>query len=280
MSELTHRHHARGRELAHERIARLTPVAAQAREALGRCPTLAIIAPGDPESRKFAKIKQDALAQVDLIIQLAWIESGATTADVIQLINDMNSAPDVDAIFLQFPLPDAIDVSAAANSIALEKDIDLSSDAALARLAAGTARFDPAAPAATRDLLQDELGTLTARAVVVLGEDDAFTKALRYILKREGASCSLVGAAGDAGSEALADAEAIVVASDIPPASHIQLKRTPVLLDAGYYLPPRHPDFIPEAWKGQISVHLTQYGNVGPLTVAHLAAATVAAALE
>ena len=54
--------------------------------------------------------------------------------------------------------------------------------------------------------------------------------------------------------------------------------RVTVLLDAGYYLPLRAAESIPAQLSERVGAQLTQYGNVGPLTVAHLAEATITAA--
>ena len=77
----------------------------------------------------------------------------------------------------------------------------------------------------------------------------------------------------------LAGADALVVTEALPSAEMLEaLGRLPVLLDAGYYLPPRPADWIPANVRARIGVQLTQYGNVGPLTVAHLAIETLRAA--
>jgi hypothetical protein len=71
-----------------------------------------------------------------------------------------------------------------------------------------------------------------------------------------------------------------LVVSDAPPAREIleAFERIAVLLDAGYYLPPRESDWLPARVRSHIGIYLVQYGNVGPLTVAHLAEATITAA--
>ena len=71
----------------------------------------------------------------------------------------------------------------------------------------------------------------------------------------------------------VAQSDALVVIQEWPPSF------APVILDAGYYLPPREPDWIPKPLHDRIAAYLTQYGNVGPLTIAHLFEATVLAAL-
>jgi methylenetetrahydrofolate dehydrogenase (NADP+) / methenyltetrahydrofolate cyclohydrolase len=269
---------SRGRVLARAHIEELAPCAARVRQEIGRTPSLAILAGDDPAGRKFVQIKQDALAGVDLDIQVAWLPETAETRDALDVIAGLNAAANVDGIFLQFPLPAGIDAHEASNAIALDKDIDCSSDAAMRELSAGTARYQPAAPAAARDLLFDELRSLRGWNVVLVG-DDHFTRALDLLLMDEGVRVETVAAEDSGCGGVLRDADAIVVTEALPhPATHGHIMRLPVLLDAGYYLPPREPGFIPDSLRQRVAVHLTQYGNVGPLTVAHLAKWTVRAA--
>ena len=269
---------SRGRVLARARIEELAACAARTREEIGRTPALAILAGDDPAGRKFVQIKQDALAGIDLDIRVSWLSRSARTRDALDVITGLNAAPDVDGIFLQFPLPSAIDAHAASNAIALEKDIDCSSDAAMLELSAGNSRYLPAAPAAARDLLLDELRSLRGWNIVLVGEDH-FTRGLDLLLMDDGARVETVSANDSGCGGVLRDADAIVVTEALPhAATHRHIMRLPVLLDAGYYLPPREPDFMPDSLRRRIAVYLTQYGNVGPLTVAHLAKWTIHAA--
>lgn len=270
---------ARGRALAHAHIAGLVTEAAGVRQAIGRSATLAILASDDADGHKFVQIKVDALAAIDVDIRVSWLSLDAETRDAVRIIEALNADRGIDGIFLQFPLPPGVDSHAVANAVVVDKDIDGSGDAALVRLSAGVSPFKPAAPAAARDLLLDELRSLAHWNVVIVGDDDHFTRALDLILMDEGSSVEVVRAS-DAGAGAVfREADAIVVTEALPhEATHEDVLRLPLLLDAGYYLPPRPPGFVPERLKQRIAVHLTQYGNVGPLTVAHLAESTIRAA--
>jgi methylenetetrahydrofolate dehydrogenase (NADP+) / methenyltetrahydrofolate cyclohydrolase len=269
---------SRGRSLARAQIHELTADAARVRDEIGRKPVLAILAWDDQAGRKFVRIKQDALAAVDIEIRVSWLPESAETPAALQVLADLNAAPNVDGIFLQFPLPPGVDAHAASNAIVLDKDIDCSSDAAMLELSAGTSRYVPAAPAAARDLLLDELRSLRGWNVVLVG-DDHFTRALDLLLMDDGARVETVSPEDSGCGGVLRDADAIVVTEALPhAATHRHIMRLPVLLDAGYYLPPRAPDFIPDSMRRRVAVHLTQYGSVGPLTVAHLAKWTIRAA--
>ena len=262
-------HVSRGRELSYGIIAHVGPHAAAVASRLGRKPALAIIAGADEQSRRFVQIKQRLLGGMDVEIQPVWLEADADTAQTLQVIQRLNQRDDLEAIFLQFPLPEAIDANRVSNAIDPDKDIDCSSAVAEARFMEGTTHFVPVAPQAACMLLHDALGALTGRTVSIYGDDDAFARALRVLLSREHADV----VASFAGTDAL------VVTEQLPPPHMLAYAgQLSVILDAGYYLPPRTAEWLPPEIADRTRVLLKQYGNVGPLTVANLARATVRAA--
>jgi methylenetetrahydrofolate dehydrogenase (NADP+)/methenyltetrahydrofolate cyclohydrolase len=262
---------SRGRELARELIARMAPQAGM--------PTLAIVAADDPASRKFVQIKRDMLSGFALRIEVAWLGEEASSNEAVRCVSGLNLREDVDAIFIQFPLPAFVDSQAVADAILEQKDIDCSSAAAESRFLAGTSDFEPVAPRAAFDLLHHELKSVAGRQVVITGDDDPFTRAFGKILRIAEASVTFVAADESAASIAIKNADALVITEKLPDNELLnQIDRLPVVLDAGYFLPPRPHNWIPAAVLNRIGTHLTQYGNVGPLTVAHLAASTIRAA--
>lgn len=266
---------ARGGALARAVIARAKEEAAAAEQQLGRTPLLAIVATDDRDGHRFVQLKRDALAGIALAIESVWLDSRAGTGDATRAIHELNARQDVDAIFLQFPLPADVDVAAASNAVAIDKDIDASGDDAEAAFHEGEFAFTPVAPHAALDLLADQLGSLQGRRIVLCGSDDPFVRVLQTLLKH--AQVHVLSTDSAARDTIAADA---MVIAEAEPASQLmhRIETLDVMLDAGYYLPPRPTDWIPQSAAERVAVHLTQYGNVGPLTVAHLARATIRAA--
>jgi 5,10-methylene-tetrahydrofolate dehydrogenase/methenyl tetrahydrofolate cyclohydrolase len=261
---------AQGRALADALIVPLQERAAVVAHARRRPATLAIVAAADEDGRRFVRIKQAALADVPLEIVPVWLTPDTTTADASAAIERLNARADVDAIFLQFPLPPAIAAQSAADAVQVSKDVDCSSRLAEGEFLAGGSAFVPVAPQAACHLLQHELGSLEGRSVLIAGSDDPFVRALRKLLQDAGARLALPSARS---------ADALVITEVLPsPERLAEFERLGVLLDAGYYLPPRPQEWLSPAVRGRIGVLLTQYGNVGPLTVAYLAQATIRAA--
>jgi methylenetetrahydrofolate dehydrogenase (NADP+)/methenyltetrahydrofolate cyclohydrolase len=262
---------SRGRELARERIARMAPKAGM--------PTLAIVASDDPASQKFVQIKRDMLSDLSLRIEVAWLGREASSNEALRCVSGLNLRDDVDAIFIQFPLPAFVDAQAVANAILEHKDIDCSSAVAESRFLAGASDFEPVAPRAAFDLLHDELNSIAGWHVVITGDDEPFTRALEKMLRTGEALVTRIAADESATRDVMKETDALVITEKLPDIRLLnQIDWLAVLLDAGYYLSPRPPDWIPSQLRSRIGTHLTQYANVGPLTAAHLAAATIRAA--
>jgi hypothetical protein len=156
------------------------------------------------------------------------------------------------------------------------QDRDCSSEEAEADFQRGASRYTPVAPLASLELLRDQLGSLTGRSVILYGDDDFFVRCLRTLLQNDGAVVRLFPRQSN---EPVGAADALVVSESLPPVAMLQsIERLELLLDAGYYMKPRPANWIPPEIAARIDIHLGQYQNVGPLTVAHLADATVLAA--
>ncbi|HEY0673586.1 MAG TPA: tetrahydrofolate dehydrogenase/cyclohydrolase catalytic domain-containing protein [Longimicrobiales bacterium] len=270
---------ARGRELARGLIEQAEIESALLARTLGRKATIAIVAGSDHDARRFVELKRAALAKVAIEIAAVWLDEGATSPEAVAVIAELNKRDDIDAIFLQFPLPAGVDASRAANAVVMAKDIDCSSEEAERHFLTGNSPFVPVAPQAAFDLLDHELELSTGPTIVIAGGDDPFVRALQALLQHAPGSTQVCDSS-QASLQSLPPTPAALVITESLPDVRIfdVIEELPVLLDTGYYLPPRPAGWIPARARARIGVHLTQYGNVGPLTVAHLARATLKAA--
>ena len=270
----------RGRVLAQALARELEPRAAGFRKLTGRPATLAIIAAkDDPAGRKYLELKRDRFRSAGLEVRACGFGAQATTMDVLALLHGLNADPAIDAVFLQFPLPLAVDSRRVADLIAAEKDVDASGATNLGRVLAGTARFLPATPAAVLRLLEEELGGLAGRSVVVVGSGGFAERCLVLLAVTRGSTVCVLAPADPALPDAAAGADAIVIADELPPGDSLRYVRNgAALIDAGYACPPRPRDWLPARALEQLGSYLPQYGNVGPLTVALLMQATLDAA--
>lgn len=270
----------RGKTLAAARIRALAPEIERARLRLGRPPTLGVVATGDTTNRRFVAIKQEAFERAGAVLQPEFLAAGADTNSVRDVVTRLGRAAGVDGIFVQFPLPAAVDGQACADAIEPGKDVDAASAASLGRLLAGQPQFLPAAPAAVLELLSDGVGELLQRTVIVVGADGVVARAILLLCVARGAICGITAPDDPALPDQLAGVDAAVFTDALPPRDALRLVRSgAVLLDAAYYLPRRPDHWLQDRTRSQLGAFLPQYGNVGPLTVALLMEATVRAAL-
>jgi methylenetetrahydrofolate dehydrogenase (NADP+) / methenyltetrahydrofolate cyclohydrolase len=258
-----------GRDLARTIIERVVVQSHIVRRHLGRPASVAIVAASDEVSRRFVQIKRDMLIELDLTLHAIWLNNDTSISEALNEIAELNVRDDIDAIFLQFPLPPQLSATVLSDAIVQEKDIDCSSKRCADAFRSGSGKFVPVAAVAVLDLLRQQLGALRDRRIAVYEVDDAFGLVLQELLRREGAAVAPTESALDA----------LVITERVPqPEVFSKVERVSVILDAGYYLEKRGSDWVPEAVRRTVNVYLTQYGNVGPLTVAHLARATIEAA--
>jgi methylenetetrahydrofolate dehydrogenase (NADP+) / methenyltetrahydrofolate cyclohydrolase len=270
------KHVTKGRELASVWLAQVAVDAINIEHRLGRRAALAVVHSSDADAKRFVDIKRERLLPAHIEVRSVQFEPFTSQEQAAHQIARLNSDDSVDAIFLQFPLPDKVQPQALADSIAPDKDIDCSSKEAEADFHRGASRYTPVAPLASLELLREQLGLLTGRRVILYGDDDFFVRCLSTLLQNDGAAANVLPLHS---SEPVGAADALVVGESLPPVAVLEsIQRLGLLLDAGYYLKPRPANWIPLEIAARIDIHLTQYSNVGPLTVAHLADATVLAA--
>jgi methylenetetrahydrofolate dehydrogenase (NADP+)/methenyltetrahydrofolate cyclohydrolase len=165
-----------GTTAADELIARVSQEVAQFTRARGITPGLAIVAlANDPVQRFYVrkKIVQCERAGIrPLEIALA---PSIATAELIELVQRLNADPGVHGIFVQWPLPDRVDLGAVAGAIEPGKDID----------GMGSASYAPAAALACHRLLGRAISDMTGLEAVVAGGSDVFRKAITRMLLDE-----------------------------------------------------------------------------------------------
>ena len=269
----------RGRELAHPVLMRTAAEATEIQKRLGRQATLAIVSATDSTARRFVDMKRRALGDVGVAVHVTWLDSGIETQQAREDILRLNTMEELDAIFLQFPFPEGIAPEPLANAISIEKDIDCSGDLAEAAFHDQRHPYTPVAPLAALQLLKAELGTVGARHITVYSQLDPFARVLRTLLEREQAVVELVQPSAATSEQTFAHAGILVIGESIPPPEVFNtVTSLDLLQDVRYALPPRPADWIPAESKHRVRRLMTQYGNVGPLTVAYLAHSTVQAA--
>ena len=269
-------HVARGRELASALLAGVEAAAIRVEQQLGRRAALAAVHGSEAAAKQFVDIKRERLLPAHIDVQSVEIKPTTSQEEAAGGIARLNADDSIDAIFLQFPLPANIRPQPLADAIAPDKDIDCSSKASESDFHRGASRFAPVAPLASLGLLRDQLGSLAGRRVILYGDEDFFARCVRTLLQNAGAAATILSPHS---IEPMGAGDALIVSESLPRVEVLEsIDRLELLLDAGYYMKPRPSNWLPQEIGLRIGVYLTQYQNVGPLTVAHLADATVLAA--
>ena len=269
-----------GRQLAEARRVGLRPRIGRAAASLGRPATLAVLATEDPVEQRFVRIKQSGFREAGLELVSSPVPRTAGTTEMLERIAALNADPAIDGIFLQFPLPLGVEPQRCADALVPRKDIDASGNINLGRLLAGGARYRPAAPAAVLALLDAALGSLRGRSIIVVGAEQVVERCIVLLGVGAGATLCILPPDDPTLPDAAAGADAVVITGDVPPGDALRhAKSGAVLLDAGYFLPPRPAGWLPARITEHSGTYLPQYGNVGPLTVSFLMESVLAAAL-
>lgn len=136
----------------------------------GVTPTLATVVASDaPAQHRFVDLKHEACAALGVETRDRRLDSDAAQASVVDAVAALNDDPEVDAVFLQTPLPTHVSVDAVRDRFDPAKDVDCFHPENLGRLVGGTPRFVPATTEAVVRLLAHYDVRLGGRHVAIVG---------------------------------------------------------------------------------------------------------------
>jgi len=149
-------------------------------------PTLGtVLMSDDPGDERFMNLKHAACAEAGIATRDVRLAPDAPAERVYRAVTDLSADDAVDAVFVQVPLPDHVDTSAVRSRVAPEKDVDCFAFENVGRLVAGAPRFEPATPAAVRELLAAHDVPVAGRDVVVVGRSSVIGTPLANLLLRD-----------------------------------------------------------------------------------------------
>jgi len=152
----------------------------------GVTPTLGTVLMSDAAAdERFMDLKHAACDDVGIATRDERLAPDAPATDLYRTVEGLVDDDDVDAVFVQAPLPEHVDTTAVRRRVDPQKDVDCFHPENLGRLVAGDPRFVPATPAAVRHLLADYDVELDGRDVVVVGRSDVIGKPLANLLLQD-----------------------------------------------------------------------------------------------
>ncbi|MHB1206170.1 MAG: bifunctional 5,10-methylenetetrahydrofolate dehydrogenase/5,10-methenyltetrahydrofolate cyclohydrolase, partial [Rhodospirillaceae bacterium] len=133
-------------------------------------PGLATVLVGeDPASQVYVRSKQKTAVALGMKSFQHDLPATASEADLLALVGKLNSAPEVNGILVQLPVPKHIDPFKVITAIAVAKDVDGLHPESAGRLVAGGDALVSCTPMGCLMLIKDVLGDLTGKHAVVIG---------------------------------------------------------------------------------------------------------------
>ena len=152
----------------------------------GVTPGLGTILVGDdPGSHSYVSGKHRDCKEVGINSIRIDLPVGASQADVLAAIKELNSSPECTGYIVQLPLPKAINTQAILEAIDPEKDADGLHPLNLGRLVAGFAAPLPCTPRAIVELINHYKIPLAGAEVVVIGRGLTVGRPLGLLLSRK-----------------------------------------------------------------------------------------------
>ena len=154
--------------------------------ARGHRPGLATVLVGeDPASAGYIRMKMDRAVELGFASPHRHLPAGATQADLVAAICELNDDPAVDAMLVQHPVPGQIDFEAELLAMDPDKDVDGLHPVNMGRLALGMPGPVPCTPAGIEALLAFHGIPVAGKEVCVLGRGTTLGRPLALLLTQK-----------------------------------------------------------------------------------------------
>jgi methylenetetrahydrofolate dehydrogenase (NADP+)/methenyltetrahydrofolate cyclohydrolase len=252
-------------------------------KALGVTPGLAVVLVGDdPASRVYVSMKEKACEQAGIFSDEHKLPIGTTEAQLLALIEHLNSDPRIDGILVQLPLPDHINEAKVLETISAAKDADGFHPYNVGRLVTGNPLFQPCTPYGVMKMLEHIGVDLTGKEVVVVGRSNIVGKPVALMCLSQHATVTLCHSRTRDLPAKVAQADVLIAAVGRPEMiKGAWIKRGAVVIDVGVNRVGEKKlvgDVEFEAAKERASAITPVPGGVGPMTITMLLYNTVEAA--
>ncbi|NBD31138.1 MAG: bifunctional methylenetetrahydrofolate dehydrogenase/methenyltetrahydrofolate cyclohydrolase FolD, partial [Alphaproteobacteria bacterium] len=163
---------------------------ARLKEEHGITPGLAVVLVGeDPASQVYVRSKGKQTVEVGMNGVEHKLEAETSEADLLALIDQLNTDPTVHGILVQLPLPDHLNEDLVINAIDPAKDVDGFHISNVGLLGTGQKSMVPCTPLGCLMMLRDHHGSLSGLNAVVIGRSNIVGKPMAQLLL--GDSCTV-----------------------------------------------------------------------------------------
>jgi methylenetetrahydrofolate dehydrogenase (NADP+) / methenyltetrahydrofolate cyclohydrolase len=158
----------------------------------GLVPGLAVVLVGaDPASETYVRSKTKAVLEVGMRSFDHRLDEQTSQAELLGLVQQLNSEAAVHGVLVQLPLPPQIDALTVLAALESTKDVDGFSPLNIGRLTAGLPGFVPCTPLGCILLAKSTHPSLKGLEAVVIGRSNVVGKPLAQLLLAENATVTV-----------------------------------------------------------------------------------------
>jgi methylenetetrahydrofolate dehydrogenase (NADP+)/methenyltetrahydrofolate cyclohydrolase len=171
-----------------------TEVAAEVKalSAAGMRPGLAVVLVGNnPASEIYVRGKVKSSGEVGLYSEQHTPSDRATTAELLELIADLNRRDEIDGILVQLPLPPQVDSKKVLLAVDPAKDVDGFHPMNVGFLSTQRPGLVPCTPAGVMEMLQRSKIKIAGQEAVVVGRSDIVGKPMAMLLLNANATVTV-----------------------------------------------------------------------------------------
>ncbi len=162
------------------------------REKYGRAPGLHVILAGDdPASAVYVRNKELAAEKAGFAGQVHRMPASVSEAELLDKVRELNEAPDVDGILVQFPVPSQVSQARILETISPEKDVDGLHAVNVGKLWSGMRGLQPCTPRGCVRLLKETGVPLAGKRAIVIGRSNLVGKPIAGLLLAENCTVTL-----------------------------------------------------------------------------------------
>ena len=243
---------------------------------------LAVIIVGeDPASKVYVSNKKKACEALGIISREYALPETTTEEELLNLITELNSDPEINGILCQLPLPRHLDEKLIINSIDPEKDVDAFHPVNVGKIMIGDYYFLPCTPAGVMEMLKFEGIEVEGKNCVVIGRSNIVGKPMNMLLLHKNGTVTICHSKTKNLAEICRNADILVAAVGRPNfVTADMVKDGAVVIDVGINRVDGKlcGDVDFENVKDKASAITPVPGGVGPMTIAMLMHNTLTAA--
>ncbi len=241
----------------------------------GYAPCLAVIVVGDDKaSAVYVRNKQKACEYIGIESRTFALGAEVTEAEVLNLIQDLNSDSSVHGILIQLPLPKQIHEAKVLNMIDARKDVDGFHPMNVGKLCTGQKELVSCTPAGIIELLKRSDVEISGKECVVIGRSNIVGKPMAMLLLEENGTVTVAHSRTKCLEEVTKRAEILIVAIGKPQfITADYVRKGAVVIDVGIHRDENNKlcgDVAFDEVKELCSAITPVPGGVGPMTIVML----------